>query len=239
MTRPTSRFAGVAGVLAALVVTGASGTAAAARPSRAAETASLTALADSLDGRLAALERDLGIAAEKRDPGSDVRERYDRLRAREAALARAAEAWLRLVPTGNPVDGGTVTSAFGPARFHPIRHRVQPHVGVDIAAVEGTPVRATADGVVHAVADNETYGRAVDVVHGRSGFITRVAHLRGIAVRPGQAVRRGEVLGWVGRTGLATGSHCHYEVFFRGRRRDPLDYLGTVPVADSTQSRFD
>jgi len=92
---------------------------------------------------------------------------------------------------------------------------------------------------VFAVAENDTYGRAVDVVHGTSGYITRVAHLRAVVVRPGQAVRRGDVLGYVGRTGLATGNHCHYEVFFRGRRRDPLDYLGTVPVADSTRSRFD
>ena len=192
-----------------------------------------------MDRRLTALERNLGAAVAARGPGGNVRERYERLRAREAAVARAADAWLRFVPAGNPVDGGTLTSAFGPARFHPIRRRVQPHRGVDIAAAEGTPVRATADGAVFAVVDHETYGRAVDVVHGRSGYITRVAHLRGIAVHPGQAVKRGEVLGYVGSTGLATGSHCHYEVFFRGRRRDPLDYLGTVPVADSTQSRFD
>ena len=233
------RAAGIAAVLAALAATAAFGSGGGSRPAAPAGTASLAALADSLDVRLAALERELGGAAAARDPGGDVRERYARLRAREEALARAAEAWLRLVPAGNPVDGGTLTSAFGPARFHPIRRRVQPHRGVDIAAVEGTPVRATADGVVFAVVDHDSYGRTVDVVHGRSGYITRVAHLRAIAVRPGQAVKRGEVLGYVGSTGLATGSHCHYEVFFRGRRRDPLDYLGSMPVADSTQSRFD
>jgi len=201
--------------------------------------AALTARGDSLDRRLMVLERELGLAAAARAQDRNTVERYEHLRVREIAVAAAARAWLRFTPAGNPVDGGVLTSAFGPARFHPIRHQVQPHVGVDMAAAEGTPVRATADGDVFAVAENDTYGRAVDVVHGTSGYITRVAHLRAVVVRPGQAVRRGDVLGYVGRTGLATGNHCHYEVFFRGRRRDPLDYLGTVPVADSTRSRFD
>ena len=239
MTRGPGRAAWIAAVLAALAATAAFGSGGVAESGAACETATLAALADSLDSRLAALEREMGAASAAREPGRAVRERYARLRAREAAVARAADAWLRLVPAGSPVEGGTLTSAFGPARFHPIRRQVQPHRGVDIAAAEGTPVRATADGVVFAVAENESYGRAVDVVHGSSGYITRVAHLRRAAVRPGQAVKRGEVLGYVGRTGLATGSHCHYEVFFRGWRRDPLDYLGTVPVADSTQSPFD
>jgi murein DD-endopeptidase MepM/ murein hydrolase activator NlpD len=233
-----SRAAGIAAVVAAVFASGAAGTRT-PPPEDLTGRAALAALADSLDRRLAALERELAAARSARSPSRDMADRYARLRAREASVAQTARAWLRFVPIGSPVDGGILTSTFGPARFHPIWRRVQPHLGVDIAAAEGTPVRATADGVVYAVAENATYGRVVDVVHGRSGYITRVAHLRAIAVRPGRTVRRGEVLGYVGRTGVATGAHCHYEVFLHGRRRDPLAYLGSTSVADSIPILYD
>lgn len=238
MIRAARRSSGIAALVAALAVTGAFVSGSGGQVATA-EMAALSMLADSLDRRLVSLEREIAMAGSARAPAASVRERYEQLRAREAAAAAAVKSWLRFVPSGIPVDGGVVSSAFGPARYHPIQRQVKPHVGVDIDGAEGAPVRATADGVVFAVAENPTYGRAVDVVHGSSGYITRVAHLRAIAVRPGQAVRRGELLGYVGHTGLATGSHCHYEVFFRGRRRDPLDYLGSVPVADSTRSQVD
>ncbi len=181
--------------------------------------------ADSLDARLTALERTLRMGRAGAPRESDLARQYAGLRQRETAVAAAARVWLRYVPAGNPVDGGRLASAFVAARYHPILHIVKPHVGVDIAAAEGTPVHATADGRVAADAVNPSYGFAVDVVHGTSGFITRYAHLREIAVVPGQAVRRGDVVGWVGHTGLATGSHCHYEVFYRGWRRDPIEFL--------------
>ena len=195
----------------------------AGRPRRDAELA-LERRADSLDARLTALERTLRVGRGEPRRQGDLTRRYALLRQREAALAEAAMAWLRYVPAGNPIAGGRLASAFVAARYHPILHVVKPHVGVDIAAAEGTPVHATADGRVAADAVNPTYGLAVDVVHGTSGFITRYAHLRAIAVSPGQAVRRGDVVGWVGHTGLATGSHCHYEVFYRGWRRDPSEF---------------
>jgi murein DD-endopeptidase MepM/ murein hydrolase activator NlpD len=198
------------------------------------------AQADTLSARLDALESRLGLVP-PRSTAQDTgfRARYARLREREAAVARRAEAWLRFVPGGAPVPGGVVTSAFSPGRYHPIRHRVIPHVGVDVAAPHGTPVHATADGSVFATADNPTYGLTVDLRHGDSGFLTRYAHLSRIAVRPGQPVRRGDVIGWVGSTGLSTGPHTHYEVFYQGWRRDPIDFMPPGPVAGEALSGVD
>jgi murein DD-endopeptidase MepM/ murein hydrolase activator NlpD len=182
-----------------------------------------------LETRIAALEQRLGLAPVSGGRAEHLA-RYEALRQREAEVARRAAEWLRFVPSDAPVEGGVITSSFSAGRYHPIRRRVQPHVGIDIAAPQGAPVRASADGAVHAVAENATYGLTVDVRHGGSGFLTRYAHLSHIAVRPGQALQRGEMLGRVGSTGLSTGPHLHYEVFYQGWRRDPVAFLPSLPV---------
>lgn len=146
--------------------------------------------------------------------------RYDELRAAELRVADSAEAALESVPVAVPLQG-TLTSSFTPRRFHPILRRVRPHWGIDIAAAHGTPVVAAADGTVLDVARNGSYGLVVDVAHRGGEYITRHAHLSAVLVREGQQVRRGEAIGRVGSTGLSTGPHLHYEVFVRGRRRDP------------------
>lgn len=186
--------------------------------------------AESLDVRLSRLEHRLGLR-ERVDPREAAfRLSYDRLRARERAVAVRAELALRFVPAGAPVPGGVVTSAFSPGRYHPILHRVQPHVGLDIAAPMGTPVHATADGTVYATANNPTYGLTVDIRHGDSDFVTRYAHLSRISVVAGKVVRRGDEIGRVGSTGLSTGPHTHYEVFYWGWRRDPIRFMAPGPV---------
>jgi murein DD-endopeptidase MepM/ murein hydrolase activator NlpD len=206
-----------------------------------AEVRSARAAADSLSARLGELERRMGLPSAEADDGATLRlrSRYERLRARESAVAAMAQAWLRFVPSGAPVVGGVITSAFSPGRYHPIRHRVLPHVGLDIGAPFGSPVCATADGTVYATADNPTYGLTVDLEHGSSAFMTRYAHLSRIGVRPGQRVERGQIIGWVGSTGLSTGTHLHYEVFFRGWRRDPISFLPPGPVAEQALSGTD
>jgi murein DD-endopeptidase MepM/ murein hydrolase activator NlpD len=204
-------------------------------PGTCADGAELTrarAEADSLSARLGRLEVMLGVAAGEGDTaGYGFRARYASLRRREAETARRAAEWLRYVPGSEPVSGGIITSAFSPGRYHPIKLRIIPHVGLDIAARHGTPVRVTADGTVFATVNHPTYGLTVDVQHGASGFLTRYAHLSRIAVRPGTAVRRGDTIGYVGSTGLSTGPHTHYEVFYKGWRRDPIDFLPPGPVA--------
>ena len=127
---------------------------------------------------------------------------------------------------GVPVSAATphkrISSGFGP-RLHPVWGDVRSHTGVDFAAPLGSPVAATASGVVVAAGRHGGYGLCVEVRHPRSGLTTRYAHLDRIArgVRVGLSVRRGALVGFVGATGIVTGPHLHYEV--RGPSGTPLD----------------
>ena len=89
----------------------------------------------------------------------------------------------------------------------------------------GTPIHAPADGVISRATRVSDYGKTIDVSHGY-GYVTRYGHLSELLVRPGQRVKRGEVIGRVGSTGRSTGPHLHYEVFRDGRRVNPWKYLG-------------
>ena len=98
------------------------------------------------------------------------------------------------------------------------------HQGIDIAADMGTPIVATADGIVTAAGWNGGYGNMVDVDHG-GGIVTRYGHASALAVTVGQQVRRGEVIAYVGSTGRSTGPHVHYEVRVDGQPVNPTGYL--------------
>lgn len=147
--------------------------------------------------------------------------RYDALRQEEARSAGGAVGGGSGFPNALPVRGARLTSSFTPRRRHPVLRVVRPHWGVDLAAPAGTPVNSSGDGVVLAAVRNPTYGLVVDVSHLDGAYITRYAHLSSIVVRTGQRVRRGEMVGRVGSTGLSAGDHLHYEVFVSGRRYDP------------------
>jgi len=125
-------------------------------------------------------------------------------------------------PWAGPLTTLRVSSPYGLRRMHPILRRVLPHTGVDYAAARGTPVHATADGVVSSAGDRGGYGNMVEIQH-PNGYTTRYAHLSRIAtgVRGGKALKQGELLGYVGMTGQATGPHLHYEVRRNGRAVDP------------------
>ena len=114
---------------------------------------------------------------------------------------------------------GYVSSPYG-LRFNGTEF----HQGIDIAADMGTPIVATADGVVTAAGWNGGYGNMVDVDHG-SGIVTRYGHASALAVTVGQQVRRGEVIAYVGSTGRSTGPHVHYEVRVDGQPVNPAGYL--------------
>ncbi|HEX2205902.1 MAG TPA: M23 family metallopeptidase [Longimicrobium sp.] len=131
------------------------------------------------------------------------------------------------VPWAGPLAAMRVTSPFKMNRMHPILHRVLPHTGVDLAAAKGTPVYATADGSVSHAAMRGGYGLMVEVRH-PNGLSTRYAHLSAIAVRPNAAVRQGDLVGYVGATGLATGPHLHYEVRRKGQPVDPMLVAATA-----------
>ncbi len=110
-------------------------------------------------------------------------------------------------------------------RKDPFSDKRRFHRGIDIVNHRGTPVYATADGVVSRAVRIANLGKTVDISHGR-GYVTRFAHLSEILVKPGQKVERGELIGKIGSTGRSTGDHLHYEVWHDGRRVNPWKYLG-------------
>jgi len=126
---------------------------------------------------------------------------------------------------------GFLTSKFSLIRYHPILHENRPHEGIDITAAYGTRIIAPASGRVIKVGWENGYGNMVVLDHGY-GLETRYAHMSRWAVQVGQMVKRGDVLGYVGSTGLSTGPHLHYEVLRDGRAVDPLRFILPDAIAD-------
>jgi murein DD-endopeptidase MepM/ murein hydrolase activator NlpD len=118
-----------------------------------------------------------------------------------------------------PVNGH-ITSGFG-MRFHPILHYTRFHSGLDFGAAWGSPIVAAADGQVIAAGWSGGYGREVEVAHG-GGIVTLYGHMSGIVASPGETVRQGQVIGYVGSSGLSTGPHVHFEVRVNGTPVDPM-----------------
>ena len=118
---------------------------------------------------------------------------------------------------------GWLTGYFG-GRSDPFSGEPAFHQGLDISTEKGQPVYATADGTVESAAYSGDYGNLVVIKHGFD-LTTRYGHLSGFAVKPGQAVKRGAVIGYVGATGRATGSHVHYEILANGKLINPLQLL--------------
>ena len=128
------------------------------------------------------------------------------------------------VPSDKPVQTAAFTSGYG-VRSDPFRGAAAMHAGIDLAGPTGTPIHATADGVVREAGWNSGgYGRLIKIDHGR-GIETRYAHLSSMAVSPGQRVTRGQVIGRMGSTGRSTGSHLHYEVRIDGRAVNPIPFM--------------
>jgi len=132
----------------------------------------------------------------------------------------------RRIPAIWPVvaENSWISSGFSHNRMHPLLGYRRPHPGVDISADFGSPVVASGAGRVVAAGQRSGYGRMVEVDHG-DGYVSRYAHLASLKVRVGAEVDRGDVLGEVGRSGLATGPNLHYEVIRDGRPENPFNYL--------------
>jgi murein DD-endopeptidase MepM/ murein hydrolase activator NlpD len=127
---------------------------------------------------------------------------------------------------------GRITSYFG-YRYHPILHFTRFHAGVDFGASWGSPIVAAADGQVAAAGWAGGYGREVKIVH-PGGLMTVYGHMSGIVAEPGAYVRQGQLIGYVGSSGLSTGPHLHYEVRRNGEPINPLGVRFTsVQVADT------
>jgi murein DD-endopeptidase MepM/ murein hydrolase activator NlpD len=133
------------------------------------------------------------------------------------------EQLVETLPLSAPLAHYVFESPFG-ERIDPIRHREAFHSGVDLSAPYGTPVQATAPGVVTFTGVKDDYGRVVEVSHGH-GIVTRYAHLHRILVALGQKVRSHQEIGQLGSTGRSTGPHVHYEVLVDGVQLDPAKFL--------------
>lgn len=140
-----------------------------------------------------------------------------------------------------PMEVSRVTSGFSKRRYHPVLKKWRAHRGVDYGAPKGTPVLATGDGRIHSMGRNGGYGNTVVLKHGGQ-YSTLYAHLSGYrdGLKKGATVQQGDVIGYVGATGLATGPHLHYEFRVNGQHRDPLTYETpkAQPIAERYRERF-
>lgn len=142
-------------------------------------------------------------------------------------LVKNKELLLSHTPAIQPVsnkDLNRIASGFG-YRVDPVYKTIKMHAGLDFAAPQGTPIYATADGTVSTSGNTGNgYGNHVIINHGY-GYETLYGHMVKVKARAGQAVKRGEVIGWVGSTGKSTGPHCHYEVHKSGNKIDPVYFF--------------
>lgn len=139
------------------------------------------------------------------------------------SMMKGKEEELQHMPSIRPINTDLI-SGFG-YRHHPILHVRKLHTGLDFRAPVGTPIYATADGTVgHAGRKGNGYGIHIDLSHGY-GYQTKYAHLSKVLVKEGQKVKRGDVIGLSGNTGLSKGPHLHYEVLKDGKKIDPVDFF--------------
>lgn len=162
-------------------------------------------------------------------------------KAGEDSEARAVfQAWKRLdtglaasvgvaVPSRRPVDNMSLSSSYG-MRVHPITGKVARHNGIDIPAPHGTPIYATADGIVGRAQRLGGYGLYVEIEHGNA-IQTRYGHMSSYVVQSGQQVKRGDIVGYVGSTGRSTGNHLHYEVRIEGAPVNPMPFVRADQMA--------
>ena len=152
----------------------------------------------------------------------------------EAGYYNAEGESMRKAFLRSPLDVFRISSNFNPSRRHPILNTIRAHKGTDYAAPRGTPIRATSDGQVTRASRNGSFGNLVIVKHA-GGFETKYAHLSKYAngVKKGKRVRQGDIIGYVGTTGSATGPHLHYEFLMGGVHQNPRTIIDKLPKAES------
>ncbi|AJC89402.1 zinc metallopeptidase, M23 family [Campylobacter lari] len=177
-----------------------------------------TALYGELQTQLADIEENLGL---KQDEGLDIPERLEKVK----LTNDQAYLFLTQIPNGHVIEDNGVTGNFG-WRHHPILNKKEFHPGIDLRAALNTPIYAPANGVVeYAAYSNNGYGYSVILIH-NFGFKTVYAHMmRKDVVKAGQFVKKGDLLGYTGNTGLSTGPHLHYEVRFINKLLDPKIFI--------------
>ncbi len=193
-------------------------------PGRQTEPSEIISLVNSSNQNSSLVER-ATMFSETTDWLNELQKSADKMDTQLNSLKKSAISYrdrLEHTPRGMPTRG-RVTSRYG-SRRHPVTGRTQMHEGIDLAAPTGTPIVATADGVVLFSGSRAGYGRTVIINHGY-GFQTLYGHTSKIVVRVGQRVKRGQVIAYVGSSGVSTGSHLHYEVRVSGKPKNPWSYM--------------
>ncbi len=140
-----------------------------------------------------------------------------------------------------PIKFSHISSTFTTSRYHPILHYKRAHKGIDLAAPIGTPIQSVGDGTIISIGRHNGYGNMIEVKHDKT-YSTLYGHMLRFAkgLSKGSRIRRGQVIGYVGQTGLATGPHCHYELHVHNQPRNPTTtYLPTAsPVPAREMAQF-
>ncbi len=135
-----------------------------------------------------------------------------------------------------PIKFSHISSTFATSRYHPVLHYKRAHKGIDLAAPIGTPIRATGDGIIQIIDRHNGYGNMIKIKHDKT-YSSIYGHMlkfqKGLS--KGSKVRRGDVIGYVGQTGLATGPHCHYELHVNNEPRNPTAI--SLPTASPISGR--
>lgn len=191
--------------------------------------AAIPARADSLPSAISDADDDpysddLSLAAQPGAQGADktfsnLFSSWKRIEAVNSPVVHAAI----YIPTGRPVEKLALTSNYG-VRTDPFNGHARMHKGIDIPGPIGTPVYATADGIVGRAQWVNGYGNFIELEHGNETE-TRYGHLSKLMVEPNQRVHRGQLIGLMGSTGRSTGSHLHYEIRIAGQAINPLPFV--------------
>ncbi|TBR44391.1 peptidase M23 [Marinomonas agarivorans] len=140
-----------------------------------------------------------------------------------------------------PVEFSRISSSFNPKRLHPIFKTARPHRGVDYAASTGTPIKASGDGKIIFKGKQNGYGNVVIINHGR-GYTTLYGHMSRFvrSLKRGSKVKQGQVIGYVGQTGYATGPHLHYEFRINGKHQNPVTVKlpNDIPMTKKDLKRY-
>ncbi len=186
-----------------------------------------TQMLSSMDEQLSEIERMVGLTPDVDKTFADRANQAKKRTLERIDQARLSAAQIALlnqnIPNGKPIASVKISDGYG-YRIHPITKKRQFHAGIDLIAKVGTPIYAPADGVVEFAQRKGSYGKFLMISHA-FGFKTAYGHLNGFAVKEGEYVTKGKLIGYVGNTGRSTGPHLHYEVRYLYKWLDPTPFL--------------
>jgi murein DD-endopeptidase MepM/ murein hydrolase activator NlpD len=174
-----------------------------------------------ISDKISEIEDIVGVVNPQEDDDRTLYERVD-----IASITSAQKALvLQLIPNGSPIKYTRISSTYG-SRIHPILKKREYHPGIDLRAPRKTPIYAPADGVVEYTRGGYAggYGNMIKLGHS-FGFGSIYAHLYKVEVNKGDFIKKGQLIGYVGSTGLSTGPHLHYEIRFLGKTLDPYSFM--------------